>query len=254
MPDLLVPLTLDQATRLRPWFLPDRPGPLVGLHVLHTGVGAFLVDRWPDPRTVLVRAGSDYALVGDPGAITPAQLRTHVQHGAIDTAPDFDTFARAAFPDLVVWRRIIFRFPTGPLPEPPPVGAQVRRLQPADAPLIADLDPNLHWIANPWGGPAGLAASGHAWGAFAEGQLVAVACSFHIGDHFEDLGVVTEAAYRGLGLSTACSAALCHDIERRGRQPSWSTSLDNVASQRVARRLGFRVDRYDRLLLPVPWV
>ncbi|MBV9357528.1 MAG: GNAT family N-acetyltransferase [Chloroflexi bacterium] len=254
MPDQLVPLTLELAAQLRPRFLPDRPGPLVGLHVLNTGVGAFLVDRWPDPRTVLVRAGFDYALIGDPDAITATQLRAHVQRGAIDTAPDFDPVARAAFPELVVWRRVIFQSPPGPFPDLPVVGARVRRLQPSDAGQIADLNRDLHWIANPWGGPAGLAASEHAWGAFAEGQLVAVACSFHIGDHFEDLGVVTEAAYRGRGLSTACAAALCHDIERRGRRPSWSTSLDNVASQRVARKLGFRVDRYDRLLLPAPWV
>jgi RimJ/RimL family protein N-acetyltransferase len=253
LPDQLIPLTLDQAARLRPWFLPDRPGPLVGLHVLHTGLGVFLVDRWPRPRTVLVRAGFDYALVGDPGAITSAQLRAHVQRGDIDTAPAFDPLVHAAFPELVSWRRIIFQLPAGPIPDPPSVGEQVRRLQPTDARLISDLDADLHWIANPWGGPVGLAASDHAWGAFAERQLVAVACSFHVGDHFEDIGVVTEAAYRGRGLSTACSAALCRDIEGRGRRPSWSTSLDNLASQGVARKLGFRVDRYDRLLLPVPW-
>jgi RimJ/RimL family protein N-acetyltransferase len=253
LPDQLVPLTLEQAALLRSWFLPDRPGPLVGLHVLQTGLGAFLVDRWPEPRTVLVRAGFDYALAGDPSAISPSQLRAHIQRGAIDTASDFDPVVGAAFPDLVRWRRIIFGLPAGPLPEPPAVEEQVRRLQPGDAQLISELDPDLHWIANPWGGPAGLAASDYAWGAFAEGQLVAVACSFHVGAHYEDIGVVTEAAYRGRGLSTACSAALCHDIERRGRRPSWSTSLDNPASQRVARKLGFRVDRYDRLLLPVPW-
>ena len=59
--------------------------------------------------------------------------------------------------------------------------------------------------------------------------------------------MVTEAAYRGQGLSMACADALCQDIERRGRHASWSTSPDNRASIRVAEKLGFRFEREDRL-------
>jgi predicted GNAT family acetyltransferase len=93
----------------------------------------------------------------------------------------------------------------------------------------------------------GLAASGFAWGAFVAGQLAAVACPFFVGERYEDIGVVTEPKFRGLGLSTACAHALCGDIRARERQPSWSTSPDNTASLRVAEKLGFAVQRYDLL-------
>jgi predicted GNAT family acetyltransferase len=61
--------------------------------------------------------------------------------------------------------------------------------------------------------------------------------------------VITESTYRGRGLSAACSAALCVPIRRRGHQPTWTTAIDNVASQRVAEKLGFEVHHYDRLLV-----
>jgi hypothetical protein len=46
-------LTPSQTATLKDWFIPDQPGPLVGLHVLQTGHGACFADRWPHPRTVL---------------------------------------------------------------------------------------------------------------------------------------------------------------------------------------------------------
>jgi RimJ/RimL family protein N-acetyltransferase len=112
--------------------------------------------------------------------------------------------------------------------------------------LWALMPPSL-WIANTWGGPPGLAASGYAYGAFVDGQLASVACSFGLADGFEDIGVITEPAFRGRGLSPACAAALCADIRARGRLPSWSTSPDNAASLRVAEKLGFSLHHHDRL-------
>ena len=67
--------------------------------------------------------------------------------------------------------------------------------------------------------------------------------------NYEDIGVVTERDYRGQGLSAACAAALCDDIRARGRRPSWSTAPENHASLRVAEKLGFVVQRHDRLLV-----
>jgi hypothetical protein len=43
-------LTATEQASLRDWFLPDRPGPQVGLHLLHTGHGACFVDRWRATR------------------------------------------------------------------------------------------------------------------------------------------------------------------------------------------------------------
>jgi RimJ/RimL family protein N-acetyltransferase len=145
----------------------------------------------------------------------------------------------------------------GPGDPPPghPGAAEVRRLGPGDARSLAGLGSETDWIASTWGGPEGLAASGTGWGAFCERRLVAVSCPFFVGAAYEDLGVATEPGFRGLGLSTACAAAVCEDVRRRGRVPSWTTSPDNTASLRVAAKLGFRLQRRDRLLVadfPVP--
>lgn len=59
--------------------------------------------------------------------------------------------------------------------------------------------------------------------------------------------MVTEPEFRGLGLSVACAGALCEEIRARGRIPSWTTSPDNLASKRVAEKLGFTWQRNDYL-------
>jgi RimJ/RimL family protein N-acetyltransferase len=105
------------------------------------------------------------------------------------------------------------------------------------------------------GRPRGTGRQWHGWGAFSGGRLVAVSCPFFVGAAYEDLGVATEPGFRGLGLSTACAAAVCQDVRGRGRVPSWTTSPDNTASLRVAAKLGFRLQRHDRLLaadVPIP--
>ena len=60
-----------QTATLRERFLPERPGPLVGMHVIQTGHGRCLADRWPDPRAVLADAAQNYTLLGDPYALAP---------------------------------------------------------------------------------------------------------------------------------------------------------------------------------------
>jgi GNAT superfamily N-acetyltransferase len=251
----LVPLTPGQLATLRHWFLPERPGPLVAQHVMATGHGSCLADRWPDPRALVVETGGNWTLAGDPGALDPAALRGRVV-GFVETPAEFEPLLAAAARELHVWPRVVLAL-EGPV-QPPPGhrgGHQVRRLGPGDAGALAGLGDETGWIANSWGGPGGLAASATAWGAFASERLVAVACPFFVGAVYEDLGVATEPGFRGLGLSTACAAAVCQDVRRRGRIPSWTTSPDNAASLQVAVKLGFRRQRDDRLLVadvPIP--
>lgn len=249
----MIQLAFDQTATLRSWFLPDRPSQQVALHVIQTGNGTCYADRWPDPRAILMESGGNYALIGDPAALAPDDLQPLVK-GFVDAPAHFEPLLRATFADMIVWPRIVFEL-TPPPQYTLPHGALVRRLNQADADHLHGLNLDIAWIAKTWGGPDGLAASGYAWGAFVEERLVAVACTFFVGNRYEEIGVVTEAAFRGLGLSGACAGALCEDIQRRGRRPSWSTSPDNIASLRVAEKLGFVLDRHDRLHvigIPIP--
>ncbi len=229
---------------VRKFFLPDRPGRLVGLHTFQTGNGACFVDRWPDPRAVVARSGGHCSLSGDPSALTPEDLAGHVS-GMIDAPPEFVPLIEKAFPDVLVWERRIFELPKAPAPAGN--GSAVRRLGPGDVHRVWGLAPEIDWIHNPWGGPYGLACSGYAWGGFDGDRLVSVAASFFVGQRYEDVGVVTDAAFRGRGVNPACATKLCQDIRSRRRTPSWSTSPDNTASIRVAQKLGFEFVRPDRL-------
>ncbi len=223
---------------LAAFFAAERPGPLAGSHVIETGLGFCLVDRLPEPRIVVAGTGHDVQLVGDPAA-------SHIEAPATAPRPTFiacDSSFRAAleagFPDLIVWDRVIYRIDTAPLRFD--VTASIRRIRADDAAQLSMLEEDIAWICSTHGGPDGLARSGVAFGAFVDGELASVCVPYHRGRRFEDLGVVTASAFRGLGLSPACAAPVVSDVLARGKQVSWSTTPDNGASIRVAEKLGAR--------------
>ena len=242
-------LTPAQLSGLAGWFLPERPSPLVGSHAILTGQGGAWADRWPALRVLLAEVAGNYALSGDAAALRPDDLPPLA--GFIDAPQPFVPLLRAACPGLIDWPRIIAVLPASAALDPArlaaPDGARVRRLRPPDAQAVAGLSADLQWICKTWGGAAGLAGCGRAWGAFAAGRLAAVAATFFAGVHYEDVGVVTEPEFRRQGLNSACAAALCRDIRGRGCTPIWSTSPDNTASRRLSEKLGFVQQRSDWL-------
>ena len=237
----MIHLTSDQSITLKSWFLPERAGSLVGSHVMLTGNGMCFVDRWPAPRAVLVETAGNYTLLGEAQAIAPEEIRPHIR-GFVETSEAFVPLLKTAFPDIRVWQRVVFAQQEA-LRLAVASDLSVRRLGPSDIHHLLGLSPDAAWISKTWGGPQGLASSGFGWGVFMAGQLVSVACTFFLGETFEDIGVVTESGFRGKGLSTACAQALCDDIRARGHCPTWTTSPDNTASIRVAEKLGFTVQR-----------
>lgn len=234
-----------QRAQLVPRLLPDRPGPMVGLHMIGTGHGACFADRWPEPRAVLSASGNNYSLLGDPAALVASDL-VELVSGLLDAPPEFEPLLAGLDPELARWDRVIFRLP-GQASGFDVQGAELRRLVAADTHHVFGLSESNAWISETWGGPPGLCSGGMGWGAFARGRLVSVAVPFYIGDRFEDIGVVSEPGFRGRGLSVACAGSLCADILSRGRTPSWSTSPENLASLRVAEKLGFEREREDLL-------
>ena len=236
---------------LRPWFTPERPGPLVFEHVARTGHGRVRVDRWPDPRVVLAELPGNLALRGDPEHLPAAALAELT--GFVDAPPEWLPALRASDPATAPWDRLIAVLPaTAPVPPP---SANVRLLTGDDAPAFAGLSAESAWIAETWGDVPGLLAAGVARGVIVDGRVAALAVPFYLGGRYEDIGVVTEPDHRRRGLSTACAGALIADIRARGHVPTWSTSPDNTGSRGVAARLGFVHERDDvlyALRTPVP--
>jgi hypothetical protein len=116
----------------------------------------------------------------------------------------------------------------------------VRRLTTADLPLMEAATAPLEMGDWRFGSAAALIADGFAAGAIAGGKLVAVGFTAARGERLADVGIVTREDWRNRGLSTAAAALVCADIQAAGQTPVWGTSIDNIASQKVAAKLGFR--------------
>lgn len=174
-------ITQPQLAALKERFLPDQPGPLIGLHILQTGHGTCFVDRWPDPRVILTDTAQNISLTGDPAALHIDDVREYVA-GFVEATPPFVPLLRAAFPNLVIWDRVIYALTAKPR-FTLPTAFSIRRLEPGDARALQSLNTESAWISKTWDGPRGLAASGYAWGAFVGERLAAVANIFFLGDH-----------------------------------------------------------------------
>lgn len=137
----------------------------------------------------------------------------------------------------------VLDLPAEPLPHP-----AVRLLAPGDEALLAaahaSLRPaerdHIRWLLR-----EGICAA-----AIVDGQIVARADSGAWTARYADIGVATLEAFRGRGYATAAAALVAAEARRRGRTPVWSTGEDNWASQRVARKLGFR--EVGRLTFVIP--
>lgn len=86
--------------------------------------------------------------------------------------------------------------------------------------------------------------------AVTEGEIVAVADTAALTDRFGEVGVETLEAHRGRGLATAAASLVCRELQRAGRTPRWSTGEHNLASRRVAQKLGFAEHGRETYVVP----
>jgi GNAT superfamily N-acetyltransferase len=246
-----IPVELAERDALRCFFLPERPGPQTALQALGEPRDMCLVDRWPEPRAVVVVAPGDLVLAGDPDVLRPADLRALAHRGMIEAPPTFSSLLQRAYPDLRLWPRVVYTLQDRPTP-PLPARITVRRLEVNDGQLARALHREGKWLWKHHRGPEELAASGLAWAAIADERCVSIALPYTRGEMYEDLGTFTDPSFRGMGLSSACVTKVIEDVLRRGRVPSWSTSVDHKVSQRVAQKTGFQKDREDFVYVTGP--
>ena len=239
----MIEQSVADTTVLRTMFAAELPhAEAAAGHLAGTGHGRWWLDRAEDPQAVAVEVAGNWLLRGDPDALPVDQLRGLIR-GFVDAPAEFEPVLKAVGDQVTSWPRVYFVLDGDVIAPPTPPDAEIRPLRVEDADAVAGLSEPLAWITRTWGGPAGLATSRLAWGAFVDGELASVACTFFLGFRHEELAAVTEPHARRRGLSTACAAALCADIRARGRRPGWSTSAANAASRSTAERLGFHLVR-----------
>jgi hypothetical protein len=84
-----------------------------------------------------------------------------------------------------------------------------------------------------------LAHADRIWTAFVDGAPVTFAYAPWRSPRWFDVSIDTLPGARQLGLGTIVAAALIRDERARGREPVWGADEGNVASLRLAKRLGF---------------
>ncbi len=71
-------------------------------------------------------------------------------------------------------------------------------------------------------------------------KIIAEAYASALGETRAEIGAITRKAHRGRGYAPITCAYLIQVCEQRGFEAYWSCDVDNMASIRVAQKLGFR--------------
>ncbi|MFI1148131.1 GNAT family N-acetyltransferase [Streptomyces sp. NPDC020817] len=241
----MIEIAPQQLPTLSRWFPAGSPGlGALAEHVLTTGNGYWWADRPDRPRVLAVTCADHVLLRGDPSALAPDALARFADQ-YVEAPSRFWPALGSAFERVIPWERMLYVHQaqaSACLPRTPR-GVTVRRLTPEDVPALAELHSENAWIHASWGGPSRLAASGHAWAAFAKGRILSVACTYFLGSAYEDIAVVTVPDRRRERLALACVAGLAADVQARGRTASWCCSRDNRPSRLLAWTAGFRLTR-----------
>lgn len=120
--------------------------------------------------------------------------------------------------------------------------AAVRLLTPEDVTRLAKAPAEVQ--GNGYKTHAAMVTDGIAAGAIVDNNIVAIAHTYAENNLHADIGVSTIEAWREKGFATAAASLVAQEIQASGKVPVWSCGEDNIASLRVAEKLGFtEVDR-----------
>jgi GNAT superfamily N-acetyltransferase len=215
--------------------LPDLPRWVETRSLLLSGDGLLTIGEADDAGVVMDRRFPSGAVVGrgdrsllqDVLAAVPADFELVVQLEALADA-------RAALP---AWKVafVTVHAPARPFPGGEGTQAGVVVSAPPDGGRLEELPEDIRRYA----------AEAYATAVrVVDGVVVAVCAAGDVTETLWDVGIDTLAAHRRRGHASACVRALAGHMAREGRQPVWAAEEDNVASMRLAAKLGFRpVDR-----------
>lgn len=116
-------------------------------------------------------------------------------------------------------------------------------LRPLDLPLALQwgqgIDP---WVVEIYGGPEGFLHHSFGFGVMDlrhGGRLVAFTAACAVGSGEAEVEIGTAPEYRRQGLAHYAARRFLAECAQRGLHPAWNCVVENVASARLAERLGF---------------
>ncbi|MGH7429710.1 MAG: GNAT family N-acetyltransferase [Candidatus Methylomirabilaceae bacterium] len=184
----------------------------------------FFLGRTPDGNVWRFRHDLDATTVVELEALclqVPLGMDTALPQSAIET---FASILNRQQPLQRTWAGPAYRFPQIADVEP----AAAVRVGPDNADVLRPHLPD--WVD--------VAVSGQLLVAILEqGRAVAVCGSVRVTPDAHEAGVETAASFRGLGYGAAVVSAWARVVTDLGAIPFYSTSWDNVVSQRLARSL-----------------
>jgi GNAT superfamily N-acetyltransferase len=130
-----------------------------------------------------------------------------------------------------------------------PAGCELVRIDPA-------LLPRTEWGADTihaFGSAERWEELGVGYALVRDGELLAECLAGPRARGLLEMGVVTREAHRGHGYGTLVSRAVAEACEARGDRVWWNANADNEPSIRIARRIGFTMERrYELVALHAP--
>lgn len=122
-----------------------------------------------------------------------------------------------------------------------PAGTEMRRIDRdlLDHPTLDNADQVAGWVDSFWRSHAAFVETGFGY-CLAQGGAIASWCLtvFASGSNYE-VGLATAPEYQGQGYATLVAAATIEHCLALGATPHWHCWEENVASQRVADKVGF---------------
>lgn len=156
---------------------------------------------------------------------------------AVNVSPAVSTqlgaLIRAGTGMRVSYYRDVYHTLTKPVPEF--VDPAVRELTAYDTGLLGTFEMD----GTDFGGLSVLLNEGSVAAAVVGGKIVGSAHTTAQTDRYADIGVGTDERWRNRGFATAAASIVARRVQESGRIPVWSCGEDNMASLRVAQKLGF---------------
>jgi RimJ/RimL family protein N-acetyltransferase len=238
----MIELNMNQWHLARPLITEDIPFVVISMHFQRHRFGRVWIDSLFSPKTVVAAFTKDFYACGEVNNPTAIDVLRGLT-GSTPQTSGLRTALQEAWGSFAFTPSILHEYRGGDPTFSPPSGYRVEPIAVENLPQVLSF-----WEGEFEEGTIGdflsvrefLAESfGHCVIHVESRQCVAACAAISVSKERCDFGLDTSPQHEGLGLATACSQAAVQEALRRGKRPVWVTDWNNLASQRVAAKIGF---------------